>query len=193
MVDYLAIFTSNFKPRQNPLPKYEFEVRYRPSEPDNVKHWHVFEDEEQIKRFMEVIGEFSNSVIDQEDEEITDEKQVKFMDEYIVGHKILQLKGNTISRGLVLLERLFNSNDVADKPTKQGLEEKVEDCNIDTEDDHRVINLVKGVPREYEQIYLDLFKEYMDVFYWSYDDLKTFDTSVIQHKIPLKTGVKPYK
>ena len=31
------------------------------------------------------------------------------------------------------------------------------------------------------------------MFSWSYDYLKTFDTSVIQHKIPLKTGVKPYK
>ena len=33
----------------------------------------------------------------------------------------------------------------------------------------------------------------MDVFAWSYDDLETFDTTIIQHKIPLKIGMKPYK
>jgi hypothetical protein len=36
-------------------------------------------------------------------------------------------------------------------------------------------------------------KKYKDVFAWSYEDLKTYDTSVIEHKIPLKLGVKPFK
>jgi hypothetical protein len=30
-------------------------------------------------------------------------------------------------------------------------------------------------------------------FLWSYEDLKTYDTFVIEHKIPLKLGVKPFK
>lgn len=30
-------------------------------------------------------------------------------------------------------------------------------------------------------------------FSWSCDVLNTFDTNFIQHKIPLKTGMKPYK
>lgn len=33
----------------------------------------------------------------------------------------------------------------------------------------------------------------MDVFSWSYDDLNNFDPNIIQHKIPLKVGIKPYK
>lgn len=33
----------------------------------------------------------------------------------------------------------------------------------------------------------------MDVFSWSYDDLKTFYTTIIQRNIPLKGAVKPYK
>jgi len=28
---------------------------------------------------------------------------------------------------------------------------------------------------------------------WSYDDLKTCDTFVIEHKIPLKHGIKPFR
>lgn len=32
-----------------------------------------------------------------------------------------------------------------------------------------------------------------DVFAWTYDDLKTYDTWIIQHIIPIKEGVKPYQ
>jgi hypothetical protein len=41
--------------------------------------------------------------------------------------------------------------------------------------------------------YIDLFKEFQDVFAWSYEDLKSYDTSVIQHTIPLKPNQKPFK
>lgn len=71
---------------------------------------------------MEVIGEFSNLVIDQEDEDVVDEHQFSW-GETIAGHKILQLKGNTIPKGLVSLKRFFNPNDVATKPVEKGLEE----------------------------------------------------------------------
>jgi len=33
----------------------------------------------------------------------------------------------------------------------------------------------------------------VDVFAWSYEDLKTFDTEVINPKIPLKEGTKPFQ
>jgi len=36
-------------------------------------------------------------------------------------------------------------------------------------------------------------KEFSNVFSWSYEDLKTFDTEVIQHKIPLKEDTKPFQ
>lgn len=53
--------------------------------------------------------------------------------------------------------------------------------------------LSKGIPLQYHQRYLNLFKFYKDVFAWSYDDLKTFDTNIIQHKVPLKSGMRPCK
>lgn len=39
MADSLSIDDYNFNPPQNPLRRYEVEVTYRPSIPDNVKHW----------------------------------------------------------------------------------------------------------------------------------------------------------
>ena len=36
-------------------------------------------------------------------------------------------------------------------------------------------------------------KEYVDVFAWDYSDLKAYDTSIIQHTIPLREKEKPFK
>lgn len=84
------------------------------------------------------------------------------------------------------MERILNSNDVATKIIEQELED-VEDCNIATEEDPRVIKLAKEVPKEYKKMYLDLLIDYMDFFPWSYQAFKAFETSFIQHKIYLRT------
>ena len=41
--------------------------------------------------------------------------------------------------------------------------------------------------------FISLFKQYKDVFAWTYEDLKTYDTSIIKHVVPIKAGVKPYQ
>jgi hypothetical protein len=41
------------------------EIRYRPSVPDNVKHWRVFEDDQEIEKFLQSIDDFSASHIDE--------------------------------------------------------------------------------------------------------------------------------
>jgi hypothetical protein len=38
-----------------------------------------------------------------------------------------------------------------------------------------------------------LLKEIFDVFTWTYEDIKNYDTSIIEHKIPLKQNTKPFK
>ena len=56
-----------------------------------------------------------------------------------------------------------------------------------------MVKLFKGVPKNYKERYIDLFKKYMDVFSWSYEDLKTYDKIIIWHNIPLKEGIKPHR
>jgi hypothetical protein len=41
--------------------------------------------------------------------------------------------------------------------------------------------------------YSELLEDFVDIFAWKYDDLKTFDTEVIQHKIPLNKDTKPFR
>ena len=48
--DSLALVATHFRiPKKTQL-KYPIEVRYRPSVPDNVKQWKVFEDDIEIKK-----------------------------------------------------------------------------------------------------------------------------------------------
>jgi hypothetical protein len=45
MVNSLAVSVRNFKVPLPPKLRYNVEVKYRPSIPDSVKHWKVFEDD----------------------------------------------------------------------------------------------------------------------------------------------------
>ena len=56
-----------------------------------------------------------------------------------------------------------------------------------------MIKLSKNLPPDQKPKYVDLFKKFQDVFAWSYEDLKSYDTSVIQHTIPLKPNQKQFK
>jgi hypothetical protein len=41
--------------------------------------------------------------------------------------------------------------------------------------------------------YIELLREFVDVFAWTYQDVKTYDTSIIEHNIPLKEEAKPFR
>jgi hypothetical protein len=108
----------------------------------------------------------------------------------VVGHDILELKTNHIPRGLVPLEILFDSNDFYKGDVIKNQEEAVIDCNIGTIENPKIINFPKALAGEQKYRYVSLIKKNYDTFAWSYEDLKTFDTDIIQHKIPLKTSSK---
>jgi hypothetical protein len=98
-----------------------------------------------------------------------------------------------LPRGLVPLEDLFDFNDVAKKPKIEASGKEVEECNIGTEEKPKMIKLSKSLPPEKKSKYIELFKEYVDVFAWGYEDLKSYDTSIIQHQIPIKEEHKPFR
>jgi hypothetical protein len=104
----------------------------------------------------------------------------------------LNLKSNIFPRGLVPLEDLFDFNDVAKKTKIESSGKEVEDCNIGTEEKPGIVKLSKSLPPEQKLKYIELFKEYANVFGWGYEDLKSYDTSIIQHRIPIKEDKKPF-
>jgi hypothetical protein len=107
--------------------------------------------------------------------------------------EVLQLKSNILPRGLVPLEDLFDNDDVAKKPKIEAHGQEVEDCNIGTEEKPKMVKLSKSLPPEQKLKYIGIFKEYSDIFAWSYKDLKAYDTNIIQHRIPIKEDQKPFR
>ena len=83
--------------------------------PNNIKKWRFFEDDLDIKRFLDLTSEFSNSLIDQEQDDGTEDNESSAENE-IAGHKIIELKSNLIPKGLVPLERIFSKDDTPLKP-----------------------------------------------------------------------------
>jgi len=78
LADSLAVSACAFIP---PLPHkltYEIQVKYRPSLPDNVKFWKVFEDDAELTRILTVIDEFADLQIDQENEHDNEIEEPKF-------------------------------------------------------------------------------------------------------------------
>jgi hypothetical protein len=151
----------------------------------------VFEDDKKVERFIQMSDEFTKINIDDEcccdeDESVDACSNENHFRNQITGREIVQLKNNIIPKGLVLLEKMFDENGVARNPKIIANNEDVEDCNIGTEENPKIIKLLKTLSTEVKQDYIKLMKDFPDVFAWSYDDLKVYDTKVIQHVIPLK-------
>ena len=219
----LATFASTCKLPFEPNHQSTAEIRHRPTIPDNVKNWQVFDNDIQINNFLTVEEDFSNTNIDTDTvcevdqidkietdisaetatqilhptkftkKKLQDLKEVN-IDETIGGEsEVIDLKDNFLPTGLTPLEDFFDSNDIPKKPKMQPLNSDIEDCNIGTKENPKMIKLSKTLPPNQKLKYVELFKEFQDVFAWSYEDLKSYDTSVIQHTIPLKENQKPFK
>jgi hypothetical protein len=103
------------------------------------------------------------------------------------------LKTNHLPKGLVPLERLFDHNDVSKKVVIQTEEIDVEDYDISSYANPRLVKVSRKLSKKKKEAYIELMKKYSDIFACSSEDLKVFDTKLIQHKIPLKPGSKLVK
>jgi hypothetical protein len=106
---------------------------------------------------------------------------------------MLVLKNNLIPRGPIPLERLFDQDDIPLKSTLHPQLEEVEDCNVGTNEDLKMVKISKYLLAQMKSKYAELLRQYKDAFAWSYDDMKTYGTSVIEHKSPLKHNIKPFR
>ena len=71
-----------------------------------MKHWRIFEDDEHLKSFLQVIDDFSFLQIDEdrtETNENTNENDSSNFNSKISNHDIIQLSNNFIPIGLIPL------------------------------------------------------------------------------------------
>jgi hypothetical protein len=192
LVDSLATAAS----RLSPLEDYEaswftVELLYKPSVPNNISNWKVFEGDEQIINFLTNQDNFKDLAID---DEVFQEKLAE-TDPH-TDQPTDKPRSHMIPKGVANLENLFDLRErfKGSKNTKTGSSCPMhETINLGTPENPKNINLGKTVSKEERKAYLKLFRQYQDVFAWSYRDLKTYDTRIIQHTIPLKPEVKPFQ
>jgi hypothetical protein len=117
----------------------------------------VFGNDDQIENFLQCKNDFecTNIDLENEDENVNNSKfeidSVNTVDSGELGDdemdvNVLQLKINVLPRGLVPLEDLFDSNNVAKKPKIEAHGQEVEDYNIGTEEKPRMVKLSKSLP-----------------------------------------------
>ena len=171
---------------------YEVQMKYRPSLLDNVQHWKVSEDDDEVNRFMQVIDEFSEMDIDQENEALEESHHPQLRNKN-GKDSIVHPPNNQIPKGLVPLEKLFDQNDVPYKVAQKEGQTAVCKHNIGSPSQPRYINLSTHLSADQSAEYCNLMKQFADVFPWEYSDLKTYDKRIIQHKIPLVKDTIPFK
>ena len=106
---------------------------------------------------------------------------------------IVQLPNNYIPRALVPLEELFDHNDISFKPAKKELDPAIQEKIIGSQNRPKLINFSTGLNADQKSEFCSLIKEFADVFSEEYSDLKTYDTNIIQHRIPLEKDTIPFK
>ena len=121
---------------------YDVQVKHRPSVPDNIKRWQIFQDDQQIKKFLECVDDFSENQVDQ-DQEDCKLLENQSLENMLAGQKIMELKSTHVPKGLVPLEGLIDSNDVYKKTSKKIGNEDTVDCNIGTNMNSKIVKISK--------------------------------------------------
>ena len=185
----LATFASTCKLPFEPQHCFTTEVKHRPSIPNNVKDWQVFEDDTHINQFLTLQQEFSGLNIDMEaasdsqtpgeqhqtsispkttnqmlhptifnKENLQELKQISSEEIAENEAEIIQLKDNFLPTGLTPLEDIFDSNDILRKPKFHPLNTTIEECNIGTAEQPKIIKLSASLPPDQKPKHIDLFK-----------------------------------
>ena len=97
---------------------------------------------------------------------------------------------------IVRLEKMVDLQDKFRRPTNTKTSNSsllYEVVNLGNKKNPQNINLGKNCTQVKRAAFMKLFKEFKDVFAWTYEDLKTYDMKTIQHIIPLKEDEKPFQ
>jgi hypothetical protein len=125
------------------------------------------------------------------------------MKEFVLSYKMKHIspsrlypwKRTKFLKCLTPLESSFSSSDVGNKETHKEEDSKrkvgeIISLNIGTLDSPKNVNIGTQCAYEEKLKLTKLLREFQDVFAWSYEDLRGFDLSLIQHAIPIKEGIK---
>jgi hypothetical protein len=176
------------------LNAFSVELFLRPSVPDNITNWRVFNDDQQIISFLHMEETFQGTVID----ECTHDDNLRDFT-VIPDPRCPESSSdmvNSIPKFVVRLEKIYDFQDKFKKSVNYKTNSSslsYEEVNLGTNDNPQCINLGVGCSEQEKSTFIKLLKEFKDGFAWTYDDLKTFDRNIIQHVIPMKPQTLPFQ
>jgi hypothetical protein len=193
--DLLANVASKLLPAYGLSPStFSVELLFRPFVPNNTTSWRVFEDDQQIINFLHMEETFQGAVIDEQTHDdnlrdftvIPNPKPPEALSDMV----------NFIPKSVVRLEKFYDFEDKFKKTVNCKTNSSsliYEKVNLGTNENPQFINLGLGCSKQEKAAFIKLFKEFKDVFAWTYEDLKIFDPNIIQHVIPMKPQTLPFQ
>ncbi|KAF7152527.1 hypothetical protein RHSIM_Rhsim01G0085000 [Rhododendron simsii] len=76
---------------------------------------------------------------------------------------------------------------------KAEVKDPLEDFNVGTEGDPRILHVCVALPDEMKDRLKYLLSEFKDCFAWDYPDMPGLNRSLVEHKIPIKEDFVPYQ
>jgi hypothetical protein len=138
LIDSLVVAASNLQPSEDLMKgKGKLEIIFRPSVPNNIDHWKVFKDDEQVLRFIHNVKEFLgfNVSYKEEGKEYVEDNPIK----------------NPVPRGIAALENIFYRHDMYKKKKEVIKPGSYIEINIGTEEVPRFIKIGKGTSEKKER------------------------------------------
>jgi hypothetical protein len=71
--------------------------------------------------------------------------------------------------------------------------DKMEEIDIRDGDKPRTTFISSNLDSGFREELIKLLKEYKDCFAWDYSEMSGLDRSIVEHRLPIKLGFKPYK
>ncbi|RDX73685.1 hypothetical protein CR513_46675, partial [Mucuna pruriens] len=72
-----------------------------------------------------------------------------------------------------------------ERPKLQSRSEELEIINLGEKEEAREIRVGKQMSPNLRQMLVELLREYVDVFTWSYHDMPSLDITIVEHRPPL--------
>ena len=71
--------------------------------------------------------------------------------------------------------------------------DKLEEVDIESGDMPRPTYITANLDPEFRRELIDLLKEHKDCFAWEYYEMPGLDKSIVEHRLPIKPGFRPFK
>jgi hypothetical protein len=71
--------------------------------------------------------------------------------------------------------------------------DKLEEIDIGDGDKSRPTFISANLDSSFRKELIKLLKEYKDCFAWDYSEMPGLDRSIVEHRLPIKPGFRPYK